>query len=128
MASLPPKPNPSEIPASQVGKAGASLNRFAKRDPALYPLLVVVGGIFCTAGYMLSSKATSPEPAKAFMKGQAVNPWDDPAKLDVHPSQVAAFKYRYKNRTTGAMEDSPPTLSSELRQLAGPNEHKFRCD
>lgn len=74
------------MPASQVGKTGATLNRFAKRDPALYPLLIVVGGIFCTAGYMLSTKASNVEPSKAFMRGKVVNPWDDDAKLDVHPS------------------------------------------
>ncbi|GHJ87706.1 hypothetical protein NliqN6_4108 [Naganishia liquefaciens] len=127
MASLPPKPNANEMPASQVGKTGATLNRFAKRDPALYPLLIVVGGIFCTAGYMLSNKATNVEPAKAFMRGNVVNPWDDESKLDVHPSQVAAFKYRYQNRQ-GIMEDAPPTLSSSVRQMAGPNSHKFRCE
>ncbi|KAJ9100212.1 hypothetical protein QFC20_003956 [Naganishia adeliensis] len=127
MASLPPKPNASEIPAGQAAKAGASLNRFAKRDPALYPLLIVVGGIFCTAGYMLSSKATNTEPAKAFMKGKVINPWEDDSKLDVHPSQVAAFKYRYKSRE-GNMEDSPPIMSQSLRTLAGPASGKFRCD
>jgi hypothetical protein len=127
MSSLPPRPNPNEIPAGQAGKAGATLNRFAKRDPALYPLLIVVGGIFCTAGYMLSNKATNTEPAKAFMRGKVVNPWEDDSKLDVHPSQVAAFKYRYHSRD-GSMEDSPPTMNSSLRTLAGPSSNKFRCD
>lgn len=41
--------------------------------------------------------------------------------------QVAAFKYRYQNRQ-GVMEDAPPTLSSSVRQMAGPNTHKFRCE
>jgi hypothetical protein len=79
MASLPPKPNavcfksarscwktiltPTTIlqaeaarleQASHAGKAASTVNKFAKRDPALYPLILIVGGIFATAGYMLS--------------------------------------------------------------------------
>lgn len=41
--------------ASNAGKAASTVNKYAKRDPALYPLLIIVGGIFATAGYMLSA-------------------------------------------------------------------------
>lgn len=41
--------------ASNAGKAASTVNKYAKRDPALYPLIIIVGGIFATAGYMLST-------------------------------------------------------------------------
>jgi hypothetical protein len=36
--------------------------------------------------HITGSKATNVEPAKAFMKGKVINPWEDDSKLDVHPS------------------------------------------
>lgn len=83
MASLPPKPDAVSVhvssghksdlysllplfrsgqaeaarlsTASNAGKAASTVNKYAKRDPALYPLIIIVGGIFATAGYMLST-------------------------------------------------------------------------
>ena len=128
MASLPPKPDAAEAArlstASNAGKAASTVNKYAKRDPALYPLINIVGGIFATAGYMLTSKSGN-DPAKAFTR-DVVNPWDESAKHDVHPSQVAAFKYRYRNRDTGALEDSMPTLNSEIKNLTGSNSAKWK--
>jgi hypothetical protein len=96
--------------ASNAGKAASTVNKYAKRDPALYPLIIIVGGIFATAGYMLSTSSSacrttindndtdSPtscarwiasksgnDPARAFQR-DVVNPWDESAKHDVHPS------------------------------------------
>lgn len=47
--------------------------------------LVGAVGLLMLSG-IIGSKATNTEPAKAFMKGKVINPWEDDSKLDVHPS------------------------------------------
>ena len=66
---------------------------------------------------LTASKSSAVDPAKKFMTGSPTNNWEDSSKLDVHPSQVAAFKYRYKNKQ-GVMEDSLPTMNSEIRNVS----------
>lgn len=61
------------------------------------------------------TKASNPDPAKAFMQtNSVVQPWE--ANTDTHPSATAAFKYRYKTRQ-GHMEDSLPTLNEDKRTV-----------
>ena len=38
--------------AAHIQQATQKVNRFAKRDPSLYPLSFIVIGILATAGYM----------------------------------------------------------------------------
>jgi len=72
------------------------------------------------------NKAADRDPAKKFMQGgTTVQPWEDSSKLDIQPSQVAAFKYRYKNRE-GVMEDSLPTMNEDVRTLSSDYHPKFR--
>lgn len=73
-------------------------------------------GRSCFVRYFTASKGSN-DPARAFTK-DVVNPWDESAKHDVHPSQVAAFKYRYRNREDGSLQDSMPTLNSEVRNVS----------
>lgn len=40
--------------AANLQHATQKVNRFAKRDPALYPLSLIVAGGLCAAGYFLS--------------------------------------------------------------------------
>lgn len=39
--------------AQNIKTASANVNRFAKRDPALYPLSIIVVGALGVAGYFL---------------------------------------------------------------------------
>jgi hypothetical protein len=39
--------------AANLQHATQKVNRFAKRDPALYPLSIIVAGGLCAAGYFL---------------------------------------------------------------------------
>ncbi|KAL7424778.1 hypothetical protein Q5752_000462 [Cryptotrichosporon argae] len=132
MASLPPR-LPNEQPPHKLSTAGnvqqatAKVNRFAKRDPALYPLSAIVIGIFGVAGYFMMKKNTEPEPARKLMSRGVVNPWDSVDKHDTHPSQVASFKYRYKTRD-GHMEDSHPTLNEDVRNLKDTAAHKYHTN
>ncbi|KAK4689635.1 hypothetical protein P7C73_g466, partial [Tremellales sp. Uapishka_1] len=130
MSSLPPRQNNADphklSTAGNLQQATNKVNRFAKRDPALYPLSFIVVGIIGVAGYFFMSKASQPEADKAFIaRGSIVNPWDDKSKHDTHPSSVAAFKYRYMNKA-GVMEDSPPAVSGDKLNISDATAHKFK--
>ncbi|WVR09315.1 hypothetical protein IAU60_006380 [Kwoniella sp. DSM 27419] len=128
MSSLPPRPNNADPHTLSHGanlqQATQNVNRFAKRDPALYPLAIIVTGILGVAGFFFMTKASEPEPARKLMSTGMVNPWESSDKHDTHPSQVAQFKYRYKTRD-GHYEDSHPTLNSSMEQLKKDAAHKF---
>jgi hypothetical protein len=96
--------------AANLQHATQKVNRFAKRDPALYPLSFIVAGGLCAAGYFLyvtsflpffsffllapnritlipsMSKTTSGETHTKLMADGVVNPWDNTSKHDTHPS------------------------------------------
>lgn len=46
--------------AANLQHATQKVNRFAKRDPALYPLSFIVAGGLCAAGYFLYVPSSSP--------------------------------------------------------------------
>ncbi|ORY32148.1 hypothetical protein BCR39DRAFT_524347 [Naematelia encephala] len=115
MSSVPP-PQPQADPhslshAAHLQQATKNVNRFAKRDPALYPLSFIVVGALGVAGYFFMSKTTEVEPHKKLVRDGIVHPWDDASKHDTHPSQLAAFKYRYKTRQ-GHFEDADPAMGA----------------
>ncbi|WWC90370.1 uncharacterized protein L201_005303 [Kwoniella dendrophila CBS 6074] len=129
MSSLPPR-QPQSDPhnlshAGNLQQATKNVNRFAKRDPALYPLSIIVTGILGVAGYFFMTKASEPEPTRKLMAEGMVNPWDANKKQDLMPSQTAQFKYRYKTRD-GHFEDAHPTLNHTVEQLKEDAAHKFR--
>ncbi|WVF67680.1 hypothetical protein IAT40_002439 [Kwoniella sp. CBS 6097] len=129
MSSLPPRPNnvdPHHLSqAGNLQQATKNVNRFAKRDPALYPLSIIVTGILGVAGYFFMTKASETEPQRKLMADGMVNPWDNKNQHDTHPSQVAQFKYRYKTRD-GHFEDAHPTLNQTVEHLKQDASHKFR--
>jgi hypothetical protein len=113
--SLEHNTNPQADPhkmsqAANHQHATQKVNRFAKRDPALYPLSFIVAGGLCAAGYFLyvtsslpffsffllapnritlipsMSKTTSGETHTKLMADGVVNPWDNTSKHDTHPS------------------------------------------
>ncbi|WVW85253.1 hypothetical protein I302_107291 [Kwoniella bestiolae CBS 10118] len=129
MSSLPPKqsqPDPHNLShAGNLQQATKNVNRFAKRDPALYPLSIIVTGILGVAGYFFMTKASEPEPTRKLMSTGMVNPWDAQNKQDLGPSQTAQFKYRYKTRD-GHYEDAHPTLNQTVEHLKQDASHKYR--
>ncbi|WWD19360.1 hypothetical protein CI109_103819 [Kwoniella shandongensis] len=129
MSSLPPR-EPSADPHSlshtaNLQQATSKVNRFAKRDPALYPLSAIVVGIFGVAGYFFFTKASEPDATRKLAQTGMVQPWDNAAKHDTHPSSVAQFKYRYKTRD-GHYEDAHPTLNQTVESLKENASSKFR--
>ncbi|WVQ74169.1 hypothetical protein IAR50_003762 [Cryptococcus sp. DSM 104548] len=130
-SSLPPRDPALEKPQSQLShganleQATRKVNRFAKRDPALYPLSIIVTGVLGVAGYFFFTKSTEPEPHRKLMSTGMVQPWDNASQHDTHPSSVAQFKYRYKTRD-GHFEDAHPTLNQTVEHLKEHNAHKYR--
>lgn len=54
MSSTDHQGNPAHMTQAQnLQQATSKVNRFAKRDPALYPLSIVVCGMLGVAGYFL---------------------------------------------------------------------------
>ncbi|GAA98936.1 uncharacterized protein L969DRAFT_95613 [Mixia osmundae IAM 14324] len=54
-------------------KATANFARAAKKDPAVYPLALIIGGIFCVGGYFVTTKwAGEKKPPRADM--ELINP------------------------------------------------------
>ncbi|WRT68731.1 uncharacterized protein IL334_005711 [Kwoniella shivajii] len=131
MSSLPPRqPQSDPHNLSHTGnlqQATKNVNRFAKRDPALYPLSIIVTGILGVAGYFFMTKASEPDATRQLMATGVVNPWDNKNKHDVHPSQTAQFKYRYKTRD-GHMEDSHPTMNHTVQSLKDDVAHKYKTN
>ncbi|KAK1920996.1 hypothetical protein DB88DRAFT_501821 [Papiliotrema laurentii] len=130
MSSLPPR-RPTVDPhnlttAQNLKQATQSVNRFAKRDPALYPLSAVVVGALAVAGYFFTKKSTQPDAARQLMRHGVVNPWDDESKHDTGGA-VANFKYRYRTRE-GHYEDHAPALNTEVRTLKNAAKHKFSAN
>ncbi|ORX38161.1 hypothetical protein BD324DRAFT_619807 [Kockovaella imperatae] len=129
MSSLPPRQptaDPHTLTHLQNAKqATQTVNRFAKRDPALFPLSIIMCLALGGAGYFFTRKASEPEPHRQLMANGVINPWDDQSKHDTHPSAVAAFKYRHKNRD-GVYEDSLPALNTEVANLKNEAKFKFR--
>jgi len=83
-------------------------NRFAKRDPQLYPLAAIMLAVTGTAGYFLMHKGQTSDPAKAF--GQVTGPWE--AK---DGGKVAEWKYRYK--TQKQQGEMPNAMNEQVREL-----------
>jgi hypothetical protein len=103
---------------AHVQQATAKVNRFAKRDPALYPLSAIVIAALGVAGYFFTSKAAGTDlPERKLQQHGMVNPWDDSNKHDTR-SKVAEFKYRHKTRD-GHYEDSLPTLNQDTIKVRG---------
>lgn len=95
----------------------------ARRDPALYPLSIIMVGIAGVTGYFFMTKASNVSGVERNLRESLVNPWDDESKHDVTPGQVAAFKYRYKSRD-GHMEDGYPVMNVDIRKVE-PGDHKY---
>ncbi|RSH85712.1 hypothetical protein EHS25_003853 [Saitozyma podzolica] len=123
MSSLPPR----EHDRANIQQATHKVNRFAKRDPALYPLSFIVVGAFAAAGYFFMTKSAEPDAQRSLVRGGMVNPWESTDKQDTHPSAVAAFKYRHKTRE-GHYEDSLPALNEDVRNLKDQVQHKFHTN
>jgi hypothetical protein len=77
-------PDPTSISSSQAANlqhATQKVNRFAKRDPALYPLSIIVAGGLCAAGYflyvlsLLSSHLSSLLPSNATFRYSHIRCW-----------------------------------------------------
>ncbi|QRV76884.1 hypothetical protein RhiJN_19729 [Ceratobasidium sp. AG-Ba] len=80
MSSLPPR------------TPGSTFNRFAKRDPQLYPLAGIMLAITATAGYFLAQKSQTHDAARAF--GQVTPAWEAHKPGD----HVSEWKTRFKTR------------------------------
>ncbi|KAJ1310790.1 hypothetical protein OPQ81_009311 [Rhizoctonia solani] len=83
MASLPPRGAPAP---------GSTLNRFAKRDPQLYPLAAIMLAITATGGYFLAQKSQTHDAAKSF--GTITPAWEAHKPGD----NVSEWKHRFKTR------------------------------
>ncbi|WVO14591.1 hypothetical protein L204_102226 [Cryptococcus depauperatus] len=131
MSSLPPRDRVVDqhrlSNAGNIEHATRKVNKFAKRDPALYPLSLIMTGMLGVAGYFFWKKSTEPDATRKLMASGMVNPWDSSEKLDTHPSSVAQFKYRYKTRD-GHFEDGYPTLNQTVEHLKEGGAHKYRTE
>ncbi|KAH7330712.1 hypothetical protein B0J17DRAFT_722394 [Rhizoctonia solani] len=81
MSSLPPR-----------GAPGSTLNRFARRDPQLYPLAAIMLAITATGGYFLAQKSQTHDAAKSF--GTITPAWEAHKPGD----NVSEWKHRFKTR------------------------------
>ncbi|KAK9897738.1 hypothetical protein P389DRAFT_61151 [Cystobasidium minutum MCA 4210] len=84
--SAPPK-------AAQAG--GKAFSNAAKKDPALLPLALIIGGAVCTAAYFFSTKGTgSGDPAKKFAHGKEMT------RREAHSTSTATWAREERlNRT-----------------------------
>ncbi|KAG9102189.1 hypothetical protein FS749_013392 [Ceratobasidium sp. UAMH 11750] len=80
MSSLPPR------------APGSMFNRFAKRDPQLYPLAAIMLAVTATGGYFLAQKSQTHDPARAF--GQVTPAWEAHKPGD----NVSEWKTRFKTK------------------------------
>jgi len=85
MSSLPPR---EEGPKS----AARVFNRFAMRDPGLYPLAGIMFVVFAGAGFFLATKGSTQDAAKKFAVVQA--PWEGSSSGS--GSRVEQWKSRMK--------------------------------
>ncbi|KAB5592995.1 Phosphatidylserine decarboxylase proenzyme [Ceratobasidium theobromae] len=76
----------------EVQAPGSTLNRFAKRDPQLYPLAAIMLAVAATGGYFLASKSQNHDPAKSF--GTITPAWEAHKPGD----NVSEWKHRFKTR------------------------------
>jgi len=84
----------SSLPPRETGpkSAGRTFNRFAMRDPALYPLAGIMFVVFAGAGFFLATKSQTHDAAKKF--GTIQTPWE--AKPG---SRVEEWKARMNNKS-----------------------------
>ncbi|KAG8716676.1 hypothetical protein FRC12_022584 [Ceratobasidium sp. 428] len=80
MSSLPPR------------APGSTLNRFAKRDPQLYPLAAIMAIVIGAGGYFLAQKSQTHDAARAF--GQVTPAWEAHKPGD----NVSEWKTRFKTK------------------------------
>ncbi|EIM20941.1 hypothetical protein WALSEDRAFT_32937, partial [Wallemia mellicola CBS 633.66] len=61
-------PQPPNTQQTQKGArdTARTFNKFAKRDPALYPLAGIIGGIVVVAGFFLTSKTDTTKAERKF--------------------------------------------------------------
>ncbi|QRW19661.1 phosphatidylserine decarboxylase family protein [Rhizoctonia solani] len=76
----------------EVQAPGSALNRFAKRDPQLYPLAAIMLAITATGGYFLAQKSQTHDAAKSF--GTITPAWEAHKPGD----NVSEWKHRFKTR------------------------------
>lgn len=55
----------------------------ARRDPALYPLSIIMVGIAAATGYFMMAKTTETTLDRSMQARGMVNPWDDESKQEV---------------------------------------------
>lgn len=83
MSSLPPREEGAKNPARVF-------NRFAKRDPGLYPLAGIMFVVFAGAGFFLATKSQTHDAAKRFGVAQHPTEWEN-------GSRVQAWKGKMKS-------------------------------
>merc|ERR1712093_960396 len=97
----------SSAPSRAASAGGKAFSASAKKDPALLPLVLIVGGVVTTAAYFMSNKWTAPTAEKKF--APIGRPWD--ANSPLH-------KYRYM-RKDGKIEHALPASSYETVPVSG---------
>ncbi|CAE6472595.1 unnamed protein product [Rhizoctonia solani] len=76
----------------EVQAPGSTLNRFARRDPQLYPLAAIMLAVTATGGYFLAQKSQTHDPAKSF--GTITPAWEAHKPGD----NVSEWKHRFRTR------------------------------
>ncbi|EJT98986.1 hypothetical protein DACRYDRAFT_24092 [Dacryopinax primogenitus] len=81
MSSLPPREQGPKT-------AGRVFNRFAHRDPGLYPLAGIMFLVFAGAGFFLATKSQSPDVAKKFAVVQHPSEWQNTSRVEAWKTRV----------------------------------------
>jgi len=81
MSSLPPREEGPKNP-------GRVFNRFAQRDPGLYPLAGIMFLVFAGAGFFLATKSQTHDAAKKFAVAQHPADWQNGSRVEAWKSRV----------------------------------------
>jgi len=83
MSSLPPREEGPKNPARMF-------NRFAMRDPGLYPLAGIMFVVFAGAGFFLATKSQTHDAAKKFAVAQGPRDWENGSRVEAWKTRAKA--------------------------------------
>ncbi|KAH8917369.1 hypothetical protein BT69DRAFT_1286749 [Atractiella rhizophila] len=106
--------DPAARTAANYNKGGQNLKNAARRDPAVFPLALIMGTVFLGAGYFLTGKGWYSNTAEKHF-APAVHPWEakDGEEHDRIKDKISAFKYKYRD-AEGNLVDAPTASQREV--------------